>query len=70
MARGSRQAPVKNEFEMPCRVCGVTDDGLGEDVLEPDGYDLEWVHHACLPHPITEAAPWPVTGRWRTTARL
>ena len=40
---------MRNVFGMRCRVCGVVDDQPGEDVLEPHGYDLEWVHYSCMP---------------------
>ena len=47
---------MRNEFERPCRVCGAVDDEPGGyPDLEPDGYDLEWVHDTCRdePHPGT-----------------
>ena len=53
---------MENSFQMACRVCGVIDDAPGEDVLEPDGYDLEWDHDACRGKPAAKAAhgsrPW------------
>lgn len=38
---------MKNYLGLRCRVCGVVDDEPGHDLLEPDAYDLEWMHYAC-----------------------
>ena len=35
---------VENELGMTCRVCGILDTRPGEEVFDPDRYDLEWVH--------------------------
>ena len=52
---------MENTFQMACRVCGVTDDAPGEDVLEPDGYDLEWIHDTCREEQAERVTPtsWP-----------